>query len=99
MTHSILYLTIFTILSKTFGSFIDDPKDFPQTTYPSYDSSKFYSVRRYYGMYFIISRYKGNYDDNFCEDHNAEKVFIKQDMDLIVYKTAACKLRRQRGMW
>ena len=91
MLYLILFLTIFTNFPKIYGSFIADPKDYPQTSYPDYSRSKFNYRFRYFGMYFVVSEEDHEYDDNFCENSGHEKVFIKQDMDIEAYRAAARK--------
>ena len=91
MLYSILVLIIFTNFSKIYGSFIDDPKDYPQTSYPDYSTSKFRYPGRRFGMYFVTSKQDHKYNDNFCENMGHEKVFIKQEMDLEAYRAATRK--------
>ena len=90
-----IYITFFILLltNSTFCYFFEDPVDYPRTSNPSYDSSKF-KATYYLGKYYAYTKQRYKYSDDFCESRGFSKIFIKTYEDFkAVHRmtTAQCK--------
>ena len=88
----VVIVVIFLIEAILFCSAIEDDKEYPTSSNPSYNDNEF-RLKLYYGQYYVVSKQAGHYYDGYCEKpgRDFEKMYLHTEMDFLVYKQAECK--------
>ena len=89
------YYVLFLLIQrfKLFSGLNYDPIEYPIDGNPPFRGDLFYR-RDFFGKYFVFSKSKYNYNDNFCENYGYAKVFLKTNEDFLTYQKITSEFSR-----